>query len=697
MTAYKHYALLPVMLLATCINVTEASAAAEASQGFDERTLEYYRAFPLAYRGYRMRESGNDTEAVEQMTRALAILPQNLQYRLDLAQWLQQDGRYEEALQIVEAGMKYHPTQVLLLDLRAQLRNRLASEEQVAEKKVVEVKAQQKASLVTPKPEPKAVIQPQQPTESSVKAKPKAVAQASLPKVQKPVPRVNPCEDNIPAKQLTAAQNMQAAYCALQKQRPQHAITHFEHVRRSADMASRLQASKELGYLYSQQGDEKRASAMWDYVLQQESTAAVRLNQVRSLRVQERYREAEDVLAPLDAAELPKSLRSRYFEERSYLADATKQTMLAITSGEQLLAQEPTAEHYYRQALRYQRISEDAKAIAALEEAASRAPEERLYAVSLAYAYRQADRNAQAIPLFAYGLLDEEYASARGDYAYALKNEGQREESARQFRLKLDEKLPEEKRYALRREVQQLEDNWITVGSVTYRDGVARASGAPGIQSFEDSLQYGLETVYSRDDWQRDGRRVQFYGQLFSSSDTGGFNLNADSTQGAVGVRATPLANTEWYVYAARLFAVGEDALDDWQLRTTYAYTKGFDYDPTRQSWEYLFLTPDISYLVDKEELFATAEARYGRSYRLNEGSHWVMTPHVVTAAAHQHSPQQSRDALELGVGLSAKYWFDESEKRAPRGSAELILQWREPIAGSEDKGGPFLRFVLQY
>lgn len=692
------------LLAATCLTVPSNSWAARQQEVTDERTLEYYRAFPLADRSYRMRARGQDAEAIDQMRKAVNVLPQNLQYRLDLAQWLKQEQRYQEALGAVNAGLHYHPNQQVLLDLQRELQAEIAppvreavsaSEAEAPAKSAstqdtaADEDADKKVASAAPKEAAPSVEQEEKPLPAE-----KAPQPMSAPKA---APQIDPCNSRLSPAQLTAAQNMQAAYCALQAQNRALAVKHFKQVRETGDAQSRLLATKELGYLYSQQGDETAASEMWASALQEEDNASIAINRARSLRVQKHYAEAEAALKSIDADNLPNGLHVLYLEEQGYLADTMERTEQAIASGDALLQKEPTAERYYQQALRYQQVGNQSAAIAALEEATVRAPEKRLYAVSLAYAYRQADRNADAIPLFAYGLQNDDYISARGDYAYALKNEGQREEAAQQFRLKLDEELPSDERYALRREVQQLEDNWVSVGSITYRDGVARASGAPGVQSYEDSFQYGLETVYSPDDWQRDGRRVQFYGQVFTSSDTGEFNYNADSTQGAVGVRATPLANTEWYVYAARLFAVGDDALDDWQLRTTYAYTKGFDYDPTRQSWEYLFFTPDISYLVDKEELFATVEGRYGRSYRLKEGSHWVMTPHLVTAAAHQHSPQQSRDALELGVGLSAKYWFDESEKRAPRGSAELILQWREPIAGSEDQGGPFLRFVLQY
>lgn len=350
---------------------------------------------------------------------------------------------------------------------------------------------------------------------------------------------------------------------------------------------------------------------------------------------------------------------------------------------------------YYDQALQLQRSGKEREAIPLLEEAYALEPTNDVYAVSLGYAYRNHGYDEKAVPLFQQSLKAKPNAMVQEDMAWSMKEIGMREESAEALKGVLPTVEDKDKHYGLRREIQQLEDNWTSIGSITYRDGLARSSGIPGIQNTEESLQYGFETVYSPDSMQRHGRRLlQFYGQLFASSNEGEYDFNDETTQGAVGVRTMPIPNVEWYLYAARLFRVGSNAINDWQLRTTYSYTDGFDIDPNRDSWSYLFLTPDISYLVDRQELFASFEGRYGRSYRFND---WVLTPHIVGAAAHNQNDFDNRDSIEYGPGLSVKYWFDESEYRAATGSAELILQWREAAGPSEDESGPFIRLVLQY
>lgn len=386
------------------------------------------------------------------------------------------------------------------------------------------------------------------------------------------------------------------------------------------------------------------------------------------------------------------------YRQLASLYTAAGEDAKARAAGDALLHHQPQAEDYYYQALRLQKAGDDAAARTMLEQAYAHDKDNQLYRISLAYSYRAARMNKEALPLFDAAVKAEPARyDLHEDYAYTLKDESKRTAAAGEFRAALPGIGDAEKHYDTRREIQQLEDAWQTVGSATYRDGVARASGLPGMQDYNDTVQYGFESVYSPEDWQREGRRVQLYGQLFVSSDPGKANLNSRSTQGALGIRGTPLKETEWYVYAAKLVGIGHDAINDWQLRTTYAYTEGFDYDPNKRHWQYIFVTPDISYLVQQQEVYASIEGRYGRSVR---AGNWVFTPHLVAAGAHQHSETSdvSADGLELGVGASIKYWFDETPERAPRGSTELLLQWREPVGNiSDDKGGPFVRLVLQY
>ncbi|MBN8543722.1 MAG: tetratricopeptide repeat protein [Alphaproteobacteria bacterium] len=394
---------------------------------------------------------------------------------------------------------------------------------------------------------------------------------------------------------------------------------------------------------------------------------------------------AEKPAAPV--VELPVATPKALVPPAASAPKRTKPRFVAIV-------EQPGAEAYYA-GLKAQKDGKPEEAVAAFKRALAEEPDNRLYHISLAYAHRNLKQNEPAIPHFAAGLKSRYDAKIGEDFAYTLKDEGYREQAAQQFRKMLDTEKDMKKFHAVRRDIQQLEDEWVSYGSLTYRDGLARASGIPGIQSFNESMQYGFETIYGPERWQRNERRVQLFAQAFASSNSGQFDLNDNTAQGAVGIRGTPLPATEWYLYAARLFPIGSQAISDWQLRSTYAYTMGYDIDPTETAWPYVFVTPDVSYLTNRSELFATLESRFGYSYRPSHS--WVLTPHLVAAGAHQHNRNTSSDSVEVGPGISIKYWFDEEAKRAARASGELIFQWREAMGSTEDKSGPFVRFVMQY
>ncbi|MCI5050482.1 MAG: tetratricopeptide repeat protein [Rickettsiales bacterium] len=514
----------------TC-SMAAPSYAIKPAHAAMEESLEYFRSYPLATRGYELMKAGKSEEAIPWFERAVNILPQEINWRLQLIDLLLQHNELNKAKQLVIEGLNRHPEHKELATYQEQVDSRIA------------LAAKQVETLVAD-------------------AEPQLQREQSMPQFAAP---------------------------AISEAMPEKAA-----------------------------------------------------KQLRKVRV---YRE--------DAG----------------------------------------AKHYY-EALDLQKQERFEEAIKALERAVQASPDNYLFAVSLGYAYRMFERK-EAIPHFRYALENPEYDHVREDFVYALEEEGYRQEAGENLRLVVPQETDADRRYDLRRKVQILEDNWVSYASATYRDGLARGSGIPGIQNFTDSLQYGFETIYSPDRWQRHKRRFQLYGQAFASSDNGQRNLNDQSTQGAVGVRAAPVPDEEWFLYLARLFPIGDNAIHDWQLRTTYAITEGFDIDPNRIAWPYLFLTPDISYLTRREELFASFEGRYGYSFRYGD---WVATPHIVTAAAHQDNPNSNSDSVELGLGLSVKYWFDESATHAPRGSVELIFQWRDPVAGSStDISGPFVRLVTQY
>lgn len=354
-------------------------------------------------------------------------------------------------------------------------------------------------------------------------------------------------------------------------------------------------------------------------------------------------------------------------------------------------------DHYY-EALKLQKSGDKESALVELKTAVKSAPNNYLFNSSLAYAYKDIGDSTNAADYFAKALKIKDDAKLREDYAYTLKDLSRKAEAAEQFILVQQRSSDGEHLQYLKREVRDLQNNFKLYASVTYQDGIARSSNFSSTgQNFYDSMQYGLEGVYDIPSMQKNGHRLQMYGQLFASSNSNSLSFEKDNAQASLGLRYMPIANTEWYIAAARLVKVGSNAINDTQIRTLYSYSDGEDFEYNKDNWKYAVVSTDLSYLINKEETFSTSEARLGRSFKFADKL--AISPHAVVAFSYQKTPDNaSKDSLEAGIGFSLKSWFGESNFSAPNHSADLIAQWRTQLAGNnDDKSGPLIRFTISY
>ncbi len=650
----------------------------------DRSSIEYFRAFPLADRGYSLIKQDKYVDATELFRKATKILPENVEYRIQLINLLVIQNETIEARQVVESGLEIYPNNKEFIKWKEDLKEQ---EKIIPDKLDIATPVADKHIKIVKKEVQKPLAAQSLPKKDMVSLSP------SINKVNV----FDPCKKIGITEKISYKQNLEVAYCALDKGDETNAIKHFNTVLDSQDINLQLLALKQLGFLYINSHKYKEASSTWEKLLKIDKSNEVTLFLSRSLRLQEEYSLSLAQFNKIDITDLTNDLHQLYLNEAKNLSDHITDIKQAIEIGIKSLNVKRSPEQYYYQALRLQKLGDNKSAIEHLEQAYKLEPDNSLFSSTLAYAYRNEKMNSDAIDLFYQSIRSHQGISIREDLAYTLKDEGRRKEAANQLRHVYKEKSDPKDIYNIRRDIQQLEDDWQFFGSATYRDGIARSAGLAGVKVFDDSLQYGIEAIYSPPLLQKNGRRVQLYGQSFVSSNTGSYKLNEDSTQSAFGIRTTPLANTEWYVSLARLVGVGDDAVDDFQIRTFYSYTDGFDIKPYADDWRYSFVSTDISYTTKKEEMFATTEMRYGHSYHLDE--EFVMTPHLVMAGALQDNPDINKiDAVEIGIGISLRTWFSRTDARASRGNIDLITQWREPILGNDDnKSGLFVRLVIQY
>jgi len=333
-------------------------------------------------------------------------------------------------------------------------------------------------------------------------------------------------------------------------------------------------------------------------------------------------------------------------------------------------------------------------------------PEQPETAFSLAArgydAYAVQDYAAAARAFEASLALNPAQPDLAAQLAYTEKALGNNKEAARWFRHAIAHKDgPVD--YNLRREVQFAENSFDATAYMIWRenalDGSALAAAGPSLTQ----SQGGVEGMWTPPGiGNRDGRTLQVFSRVLWGFEGDTLNLQRESYQAGLGVRYRPLRKHNLVFTGERLVAIGDFARDDWMLRASYSWDKGFRYYPKRDRWDYITLYADAA-LIDpaSPDIFLLTEGRYGQSFRIAGGEYgagWVLTPHITSAAVFQHDSFNTTTLWEAGGGLSLKLWFADTPDRAHAASAELLFQWRGKLAG--DSAGPsgFLTtLVLQF
>lgn len=317
-------------------------------------------------------------------------------------------------------------------------------------------------------------------------------------------------------------------------------------------------------------------------------------------------------------------------------------------------------------------------------------------------AYAAGDYEAAAKAFEAVLEQDPAQPSLAAQLAYAYKADGKSREAARWFRHAI--RHTEGKAdYGMRREVEVLENRFDMSAYLVWRENALDGNDLAAVGPSLTQSQGGTELAWTPPGiGYRDGRLFQVFGRFLWGFEADTFNIQRDSYQAGAGVRYRPFKRHNVVLSAERLIAIGDFARDDWMLRASYSWDRGFAYQPDRNAWTYTTLYLDAA-LIDPAhpDLFLMAEGRYGRSFRLagsEYGPGWVITPHLTVASVLQDDSFHTTTLIEAGPGASLKLWFADTPMRAHAASAELLVQWRGKITG--DSAGPsgfIATFVIRY
>ncbi|KMW49207.1 tetratricopeptide repeat protein [Ralstonia insidiosa] len=321
------------------------------------------------------------------------------------------------------------------------------------------------------------------------------------------------------------------------------------------------------------------------------------------------------------------------------------------------------------------RARDDRAALAAFQRGFATGQGNWSHYADAAYAAKRLGDNPTAIKLFRQS-LDHADADAKGDSGGNS-----------------DDRLPPDRRFGYRREVEQMQRTFGMVLSGAYQ------TSAFGLPNTVSTAQGGAE-VY----WQppgigyRDGSIFQLFVRGYDSVYDRNGTTGLPTAQGSVGARYKPIKDLNLVFTAERLFRIGQLTTNDTLLRIGFSTDQGLDLQVTKPRWQTWQVYGEGAYFLNQGRMIASTEMRYGHTWLLNSISdHLTVYPHVVLAGDHDNKAPDRQLALGVGPGINFRYWFRESQYSAPASWLDLTVQYRLPLTHADRAKGVVARAILWF
>lgn len=304
----------------------------------------------------------------------------------------------------------------------------------------------------------------------------------------------------------------------------------------------------------------------------------------------------------------------------------------------------------------------------------------------------------------------EKYGRLRGlalvDAAYAAKRLMKNERAKALLRTAIDAAvdgrivLQPQALFGLRREMAELERTWGFYSSLSYGAvGVMPSAPFTAPLSGGNVLQAGTE-VYWRPPLigYRNGSTFEVFTRAFQTlHDETSATTGMSTTQGSFGARWKPFGDANLVLEVSRLFPIGKYSRSDTLLRAAYSTGDGTDLRVDVPEWWMWQAYAEAGHYVENRQTIATAEARVGRSYRLDGISNrLVLTPFVAVGISYDNK-LATPEAFGVGPGLNLRYWFREDKYTAPMSYVDINVQYRFRLAGDDRAEGVFAGITVAY
>ncbi|MGX1307585.1 Flp pilus assembly protein TadD [Amorphus suaedae] len=325
-----------------------------------------------------------------------------------------------------------------------------------------------------------------------------------------------------------------------------------------------------------------------------------------------------------------------------------------------------------------------------------------------AYTAANVGRDAAALAAFdAAREAGKVHGTVNFDAAYAAKHAFQNADAVGYFKSGIDDAVAagqdinDPTLFAIRRDVSDLTRVWGAYLTLSHAPLGAAQAGS-GVSSFTNGsaiTQLGAEVF-----WRppvigyRDGALFEFFARDFITlHDESGGPTGFSTQQGMVGARWKPLKDWNLVFEVAKLVKLGSDARNDTVLRTAFSEGMGTDLRVDVPSWWMWQVYGEVDYYLENPQTIALADARVGRSFRLDGISDRLVATPFVGISESYDSSLATAEALGAGPGIALRYWFREDTYNAPRSYVDASIRYHAKLTGDDRAEGLFGGITFYY
>jgi predicted negative regulator of RcsB-dependent stress response len=246
--------------------------------------------------------------------------------------------------------------------------------------------------------------------------------------------------------------------------------------------------------------------------------------------------------------------------------------------------------------------------------------------------------------------------------------------------------------FSVRRQDDILEREWGVNASYAFLADRPDTAGGSVSQALVEAYWQPPDIGY------RDGSTFQVFGRVtFNALVPGETGLGLNGTELSIGGRWKPFGDQNLILEAERLIPLGSKAYADWLLRGAYSDGFGTDLDPVNNWWWFGQYYGEGDYFPSHDWHFGYGDARAGATTYISEGSPEWTASAFGDIGAYYDDTELRRFSAGIGPGVGVRYWFRETENRAPPSFAELDFIYRVKLTPSDRAGGILLQLNVAY